>query len=1837
MKPGQVLAGRFRLEHKIGEGGIGVVFEATDVRTQQACAIKLLRPRYASDPRIRRRFMREARAVGRLRHPKIVRLLTYGDAEGMPFLAMELLQGESLTAFAARTTDLEALLEVVDQCLEALAYSHARGVIHRDFKPDNVLLVGLSVKLLDFGFARVEEDDDPDLTQVHRDAFGTADYMAPEQASGDGPIGPATDLYAVGAVLFELLSGQPPFSGRSPMDIVLKQMSQPPPPLVAKPGLVLPEGLEAVVRQALAKAPRARFASANDLRRRLAVFWAEAGAVRDRPPSTVVGSFEDDTTLVGASVEAVLGPVDRVVPSVVGRDLEMAWLWDRVRAVCDSGQGRAVLLGSLPGMGRGVLAGWLRDLVVEGGWMRVARGLIGPDPHHGHGDLREMVEQLFGGLPSGRDAVESMLRQVAERWNRLGPSPQTGVALEDTLSAVGALAEYLRPRASTPVLGGAVLFERICDAIRLASGERPVLLTLEEIDQAGPVMRDFLAHMASEVSGLPVLVVATYTLDERDRPVGAARAALAELAVAEGVEAIVLDPLDDDAIIELLEDAAPMDPLLAQRIADVVAGNPLFAVELLATLRQAGEIIDLAGVLVSGNLQVPVVWPTTLSDALVARIRGTLSRLPDGAFVEQVLLRAAVLGPVFDYGLLRDYLARAGVPAQRAEQAIEALLQANLLAEDRDRRADRLHFPHAAVVVAAQRVAEETGLPVPLLHRLAAEAKEAWFGNRRAPVVGELALHFQQAEAPLRAAACYAEAAAFARTAGEVGHGLALLAQGLALLADQHSAEAMRRQAGLRLDLAEAELQRGGAERSRALVQQAEKWARDAGDEATLARVRHLLADMLVHLERFTDAAKWYRSAVGQYDRAEEAEGRARALLGLARVLRTLHGDDAVHDPLVAQAWVDARDAYVALGDVAGAAPAWLGLGELASARGAPAEAREALELALEGFRAQGDWSARARCHLRLSDVCAQLDASSLVEAHLDEALTAFAGLGDHAGLACTHARLAQLHAEHRAWAAAMAHLDQAVASWTTLERPGSAIEVRIAVGRLALDAGAAAIARQVLEAALEEASALTEASVLGDHRAQTVLCALVGWAAALQDDSVAFRAYFQRAWVLEKTEPVVDLALAQAYGAAGRQAMRLGDSGAASHLFARASELHGVLGNPADAERLRHASEASARIVAAHRASTPPQPRHAPTPVTGSPAAWAAIGRESRINVALPLPGMESPAPVLRADLAHEEYESLDDRMGDLDLADLASVNAPTPVFAGDDSVELHPFESDALQDPDDSLDWTPPDPVEVPEQPKASSNAPSSDGAIGQHIGNLEIVERIAVGGMGAVYKARHMALGTPYAIKLLHPSFSADHNTIARFRREAVACSRLRHPNVVFLTDFGLDETLGIYLVMEFLEGLSLAERLNRDRSLPVGEALQVAEAVSQALGAAHALGIVHRDLKPENIFLVDDGDGGHHVKVLDFGIARLRTEDGERLTGAGLVLGTPDYMSPEQISGNDELVGPTTDIYALGVLIYEMVTGGPPFTGSNDFQVLSRHLLDAVPRLGVRRVDLADTALEALMVELLAKAPEDRPSNMALVRDRMDAALEELQQLGVEDLLPVRLTQAPAAPEPVVPRLTQRIDEIRRSAPQSNLGLVLEGLPALVALPPSLAQQVLWGVLSRTLLDTGTQMKAFADACGHLRLMVEAALELGTRPDGGAILLTATACLTDLMAIADPARQKAMVLALHPLRSVPRFPEKALPNWARVTSSGTWQARPIPGRAARASSKPSAQMQALIPSPMVLPLDDGLPAEGSVGTDSLVAKLGRPVSLKSIKSVLSHEFSLFGRRDPSKPEG
>ncbi|MDW8362795.1 MAG: protein kinase [Myxococcales bacterium] len=323
---------------------------------------------------------------------------------------------------------------------------------------------------------------------------------------------------------------------------------------------------------------------------------------------------------------------------------------------------------------------------------------------------------------------------------------------------------------------------------------------------------------------------------------------------------------------------------------------------------------------------------------------------------------------------------------------------------------------------------------------------------------------------------------------------------------------------------------------------------------------------------------------------------------------------------------------------------------------------------------------------------------------------------------------------------------------------------------------------------------------------------------------------------------------------------------------------------------------------------------------------------------------------------------------------------------------------------------------------RPPDEGDEDGPDPFLGRVLGGLYKIEsRIGEGGMGTVYAARHVHIGKPFAVKVLARRIAANRQAVERLRQEAVAASSIEHDNIIDVVSFDATPDGDVFIVMELLRGSPLSAVLEQG-PLGLGRALAIAHQVADALHAAHERNIVHRDLKPENIFLVRKGEADF-VKVLDFGISKVRTAETEavRMTKTGQLVGTPLYMSPEQARGEMD-VDRRADIYALGVILYEMLAGCPPFDGSNYFQLLWKHANEPPPPPSSRAPPgcAIPEAVEGVVLRALAKNPADRFQTMAEFSAALLAAAPDVPRpsafVSHAPTAPARLSTSEATPAP-----------------------------------------------------------------------------------------------------------------------------------------------------------------------------------------------------------------------------
>ena len=351
------------------------------------------------------------------------------------------------------------------------------------------------------------------------------------------------------------------------------------------------------------------------------------------------------------------------------------------------------------------------------------------------------------------------------------------------------------------------------------------------------------------------------------------------------------------------------------------------------------------------------------------------------------------------------------------------------------------------------------------------------------------------------------------------------------------------------------------------------------------------------------------------------------------------------------------------------------------------------------------------------------------------------------------------------------------------------------------------------------------------------------------------------------------------------------------------------------------------------------------------------------------------------------------------------------------------------------------------------------TEDPLIGQRLAGKYLIEKlIKSGGMGSVYVGKHVLMDKTVAIKVLRPSLAVDPDVVARFSREAKAASRISHPHAVSVTDFGEDENGIVFLVMEYLDGRTLKEAIKSEGPMAPARVVEIIRQVAGALDAAHEQGVVHRDLKSENIMLTRT-NGDEWAKVLDFGIAKIQQPHGHRdadITAPNLVIGTPQYMSPEQCSQSGPL-DKRSDVYSLGVIVYEMLAGRVPFTGESPTVIMMKQVQDQAPSLRAARPELG-VAIDDVIARALAKQPGDRFQTAG----QLSKALQEATE--TREAPAAGAVTTPIAPVPPV-AFADDEDEatVVRAKPVDEATVVRTRREVPIAPPPPEASSSIWGIM------------------------------------------------------------------------------------------------------------------------------------------------------------------------------
>lgn len=1034
---GHVLGGRYRIDGPLGEGAMGQVWRARQLQLDRDVALKVLHTDGPVQARARRRLHREARLVARISHPNVVQVFDYGETDdGSPYLVMELVDGCVATERMAQARSVEEVVAAARCVLVALESAHGKGVLHRDLKPANMMLRGDdpgSLVLLDFGIAAILSEETAtdhgdaagDNAKLTREGavVGTPLYMAPEQARGL-PATERSDLYAVGVILFEWLSGRPPFVGGAEQ-VMRAHVFDPPPALVPRPGLDVPPALRALVERALRKAPEDRFGSASEMRRDLSRVAASASATGPALHATAPASPGTSTVELsvapsgGASAGEAVGPLSRA--PFVGRGRELAWLHERLAAGL-SGRGAVLILEGEEGVGKSRL--------VEEALERLDLSL---QPMHGRAGL----------TPAGGPPLHLIRAALSEALSVRALEGDARRRRLSTLLDEGGLEldSWLRGASGSDAgLGGSDW--RDTDpadrALRALARRRPVLLVLDDLQWADAATLSFLVRQAGALRHAPapiVLVALRHPAPAVD-PLG-------DLGRYEGasVHRLPVERLSATETEALLRGLAPLAGPAAATLASRAHGSPLFAVQLVRTLQERGLLEPAEeGLRLREDVDASVL-PFSLEQILNGRLES--ARDAAGAGADGLLHAAAVLGESFDIQALEAVLTavRVDLEANALDDALDALVEARVFAELPDGGPDRLAWAHpmlrSSVLEKVRRSRRQRRLC-----RAAADALRAGSPSRRAVVELLLLAGDREAAAPLANAA-----ADEALAAGELSDALTLYELGAeeGTRSGRHRAWSgvgtVRNHLG---QLADAEAAFGEALE-----------AADGPQERGMAcfavgRCRYNRGDLVAALSALKEAD----ALLQQVDGPEAALGRTLVARTWAAAAAAVPGEPLPTPDLPA---LLARASSAAQRVEHHKTDAYLRL-----RRGDPSGSVQAFEAALVEARRLGHRPGLADLLCDLGRASRQAADTSAARRHLEEALSLAQGAGQHRTEAEAHNELGELGRSTGALDSAAEHYAAAVNIWQALASP-SAVLAALNQALVAVAAERFAAARAVL------------------------------------------------------------------------------------------------------------------------------------------------------------------------------------------------------------------------------------------------------------------------------------------------------------------------------------------------------------------------------------------------------------------------------------------------------------------------------------------------------------------------------------------------------------------------------------------------------------------------------------------------------------------------------------------------------------------------------------------------------------------------------------------------------
>ncbi len=726
------LLDRYELTSVLGRGGMGVVYRARDPRLERDVAVKMIPPAVIT-AEAESRFRREAQLVARLDHPAITPIFDFGVHEGSLFLVMPVLSGRTLDILIReRNLRLGETLEIIAQAADALDYSHQHGVLHRDVKPENLMILGEPgesprVRIMDFGLAVAARDDR--LTRTGQ-IFGTLAYVSPERAASSADEDARSDIYSLATVLYECLAGEPPFSG-SPTALLYRIVHEHPRSFRER-GVIIDQALEWIVLGCLAKAPEDRLQRGHEL----------ASALR-RYNENLDGVDDGQTVqmpVVPAAMRTAHAPA-----ALVGRSVEVLALQQRLNAAT-SGAGQLVIIGGEPGIGKTRLVEELITLASARG-VPIYHGRFSEHeatfPYQG---FCEVIQDYFqrqsrSGVRSDRKEVGSWAQELRATF----PMLSEVAAIADVESQVTLPPRLTAERPEQIKARRAKIFEVLARSLMRIGGGEPLVVVLDQLHNAD-VSVEALQYVAHRLSTTPILLVATYRTNEVARGHELHRL-LSSFEGDSSFEALIIRPLSRDehgALLGSLVGEEPVSEDLASKLYATTEGNPFFTQELVRSSIDSGGIArDQSGMwILSGEAAMS---SDALPETIHQVVRARLERLP--ARHRKLLVTASVLGRSLRYDDLEALVADIDGLSEGDEKLgddVDSLVGAGLLVEEADRRDDVLRF--ASTIVRDVLYMGMGRRRRRRLHRCHAERLEERWAGRLERIFPQLLHHFAEAD-----------------------------------------------------------------------------------------------------------------------------------------------------------------------------------------------------------------------------------------------------------------------------------------------------------------------------------------------------------------------------------------------------------------------------------------------------------------------------------------------------------------------------------------------------------------------------------------------------------------------------------------------------------------------------------------------------------------------------------------------------------------------------------------------------------------------------------------------------------------------------------------------------------------------------------------------------------------------------------------------------------------------------------------------------------------------------------------------------------------------------------